>query len=152
MSNTLFWTASLLHSSSTYGPMWVPLKCTDVEQLGQHSKTSAAVFWEGITRTTTSKLWRDSSIWISSHKIWVQLVTNMESVFTKTLLIWKNGTEGCRALTCCQITAGVLSGKCLRLITNGQNIKYIIIITYYWINIWMKIMSFNYALLFNGEW
>jgi hypothetical protein len=30
----------------------------------------------------------------------------MESVFTKTLLLWKNGTKGSGALTCCQITAG----------------------------------------------
>jgi hypothetical protein len=60
-------------------------------------------------------------IWISSHKISVQLVTNMESVFTKTLLLWKNGTKGSGALTCCQITAGVSSGMCLRLITNGSH-------------------------------
>jgi hypothetical protein len=51
-------------------------------------------------------------------KISVQLIVNMEGVFPKTLLLWKNDTKGTRVLTCCQITAGVLSGLCLRLITN----------------------------------
>jgi hypothetical protein len=41
------------------------------------------------------------------------------------------GTKGSRALTCFQITAGVLSGMCLRLISNGRyrlkNFKIIII-------------------------
>jgi hypothetical protein len=63
----------------------------------------------------------NTHIWIYSHKISVQLVTNMESVFTKTLLLWKNGTKGCGALVSCQITAGVLSGMCLRLIANRSH-------------------------------
>jgi hypothetical protein len=45
----------------------------------------------------------------------------LESVFTKALLLWKNGTKGCGALTCSQITAGVLSGMWLRLITNRSH-------------------------------
>jgi hypothetical protein len=33
----------------------------------------------------------------------------------------QDGTKGSGALTCCQITTGVLSGMCLRLITNGSH-------------------------------
>jgi hypothetical protein len=41
--------------------------------------------------------------------------------FHQDTAVRKNGTKGSEALTCCQITAGVLLGMCLRLITNGSH-------------------------------
>jgi hypothetical protein len=65
-----------------------------------HTKQWSAIFHYRFTSY--------NHIWISSHKILVQSVTNMESTFTKTLIIWKNGTKESGGLTCCQITAGVI--------------------------------------------
>jgi hypothetical protein len=42
--------------------------------------------------------------------------------FHQDIAVMENGTKGSGgALTCCQITAGVLSGMCLRLIRNGSH-------------------------------
>jgi hypothetical protein len=50
-----------------------------------------------------------------------QLVTNMDSLFTETLLLWENGTERSGALRCCLMTAGLSSGMCLTLVTDGRH-------------------------------
>jgi hypothetical protein len=62
-------------------------------------------------------------IWISSHKISVQLVMNMDSVFTRTLLLRKNGTKGSGVLTRCQITAGDVPETNCKRKSSAKNVK-----------------------------
>jgi hypothetical protein len=52
-------------------------------------------------------------IWISSHKISVRLVMNMDSVFIKTLLLWKNHTKGRGALICNYDTDSYMNKDCI---------------------------------------